>query len=36
VIAEEAGFRDVRFDTASTINKPHRDFTVFLMTAEKN
>jgi cyclopropane fatty-acyl-phospholipid synthase-like methyltransferase len=36
VIAEEAGFRDVRFDTASTINKPHRDFTVFLMTAEKS
>jgi cyclopropane fatty-acyl-phospholipid synthase-like methyltransferase len=35
VIAEEAGFRDVKFDTASTISKPHRDFTVFLMTAWK-
>ncbi len=35
VIAEEAGFENVRFDTASTIKKPHRDFTVFLMTAEK-
>jgi cyclopropane fatty-acyl-phospholipid synthase-like methyltransferase len=35
VIAEEAGFRDVVFDTASTISKPHRDFTVFLMTARK-
>jgi len=34
-IAEEAGFKDVRFDTASTIQKPHRDFTVFLMTAKK-
>jgi hypothetical protein len=34
-IAEEAGFKDVKFDTASTINKPHRDFTVFLLTARK-
>jgi len=34
-IAEEAGFKKVKFDTASTINKPHRDFTVFLMTAYK-
>ena len=35
VIAEEVGFKDVKFDTASTINKPHRDFTVFLLTARK-
>ena len=35
VIVEEAGFREVCFDTASTISKPHRDFTVFLMTARK-
>jgi len=35
VIAKEAGFKDVKFDTASTINKPHRDFTVFLLTARK-
>ncbi|QOR62924.1 class I SAM-dependent DNA methyltransferase [Sulfurovum sp. ST-21] len=34
-IAEEAGFREVSFDTASVINKPHREFTVFLMTAVK-
>ena len=34
-IAEEAGFNEVQFDTASTIRKPHRDFTVFLMTAWK-
>ena len=34
-IAEEVGFRDVHFDTASTIQKPYRDFTVFLMTAKK-
>ncbi|SFV59490.1 methyltransferase, putative [hydrothermal vent metagenome] len=34
-IAKEAGFKDVRFDLANTISKPHRDFTVFLMTAVK-
>jgi len=34
-IAEEAGFKDVKFDTASTIKKPHREFTVFLLTARK-
>ena len=35
LIAEEAGFKDVKFDLASTINKPHRVFTVFLLTARK-
>jgi len=35
LIAEEAGFKDVKFDLASTINKPHRTFTVFLLTATK-
>ncbi|RUM73472.1 MAG: class I SAM-dependent methyltransferase [Sulfurovum sp.] len=35
-IAEEVGFKDVRFDTASVIKKPHRDFSVFLMTARKS
>ncbi len=35
LIAEEAGFKEVKFDLASTINKPHRTFTVFLMTAVK-
>jgi len=34
-IAEETGFREVSFDTASVISKPHREFTVFLMTAVK-
>lgn len=34
--AAEAGFSDVTFSTASTINKPHADYTVFLMTAIKN
>ena len=35
LIAEEAGFKEVKFDLASTINKPHRTFTVFLLTAVK-
>ncbi len=35
VIAQEAGFKNISFDTAGTIAKPHRDFTVFLMTAVK-
>jgi hypothetical protein len=34
-IAKEAGFRDIQFETVSTIRKPHRDFTVFLMVARK-
>ena len=32
---KDAGFVDIGFDTVSTINKPHRDFTIFLMTAAK-
>ena len=35
VIAQEAGFKEITFDTASTIVKPDREFTVFLMTAHK-
>lgn len=35
VIANEVGFKEISFDTASVINKPHREFTVFLMTAVK-
>jgi cyclopropane fatty-acyl-phospholipid synthase-like methyltransferase len=34
-IAKEAGFKEITFDTANTIAKPHQDFTVFLMTAYK-
>ena len=34
-VAEEIGFKNIRFDLASTINKPHNTFTVFLMTATK-
>jgi len=33
--AQDAGFKDVSFSLASTIMKPHREFTVFLMTATK-
>ena len=33
--AQNAGFSDVTFSTASTISKPHADFTVFLMSAKK-
>jgi len=34
-IAKEAGFKQIRFDLASTITKPQATFTVFLMTAIK-
>jgi len=33
--AKEVGFRDIRFELASTISKPHCEFTVFLMTGLK-
>lgn len=34
-IAQNAGFKEITFETASTIKKPHSDFTVFVMTARK-
>jgi len=34
-VANEAGFKEIRFDLASTISKPQATFTVFLMTAVK-
>lgn len=34
-IAIEVGFKNIRFELASTINKPHCSFTVFLMLANK-
>ena len=34
-IAKEVGFKNIHFELASTINKPHTTFTVFLMLAEK-
>ncbi len=33
--AKEAGFGEIGFELASTITKPHREFTVFLMTGHK-
>ena len=35
VIAKEVGFKNIKFNLASTINKPQATFTVFLMTAVK-
>lgn len=34
-IVENSGFKDVKFENINTINKPHRDFGVFLLTAVK-
>ena len=34
-IAKDAGFKNIHFETAGIIKKPHRDFPVFLMTALK-
>ena len=34
-LAKKAGFTNIKFETASKIEKPHQTFTVFLMTGEK-
>lgn len=34
-IAREVGFKEINFELASTIEKTHRTFTVFLMTAKR-
>ncbi len=34
-IAKDVGFKNIHFELASTIKKPSRDFTVFLLTAVK-
>ena len=34
-IVTNAGFKDVKIENINTINKPHRDFGVFLLTAKK-
>ena len=34
-VVESCGFKDVKFENINTINKPHRDFEVFLLTATK-
>lgn len=32
-VAKNVGFRDISFDTVSTIQKPHKSFTIFMMRA---
>ena len=34
-IATSVGFKKIKFELASTINKPHKNFNVFLMTGVK-
>ena len=34
-MAKNVGFKDINIQTASIINKPHKDFSVFLLTAKK-
>jgi len=34
-VAQKVGFKEIEFELASTIQKPHQAFTVFLMTAIK-
>ena len=34
-IAKEVGFKEIAFETASVIKKPHADFSVFLMMAKR-
>lgn len=34
-VVQKAGFKDVKIENINTINKPHRDFGVFLLTAKK-
>lgn len=34
-IVKNAGFTKISFENINTINKPHRDFGVFLLTAKK-
>ncbi len=34
-IVTEAGFCDVYFENINTINKPHNDFGIFLLTAKR-
>ncbi len=34
-IVLDAGFKDIYFQNINTINKPHRDFDIFLLTAKR-
>ncbi len=33
--AKKVGFKEIQFETVSVIKKPHRNFSVFLMSAKK-
>ena len=35
-IVSSSGFKDVKFENINTINKPHRDFGVFLLSAKRD
>ncbi len=34
-VAKEVGFKEISFELASSISKPHCEFTIFLMTAKR-
>jgi len=34
-ISHKVGFKEIQFETVNTIQKPHRSFSVFLLTAKK-
>lgn len=34
-IVKSSGFKDIEFENINTINKPHKDFEVFLLTAKR-
>ena len=34
-VIRESGFKDIVIETINTINKPHRDFGIFLLTAKR-
>jgi len=34
-VVEDCGFKDVKFENINTINKPHRDFGVFLLWVQR-
>jgi 2-polyprenyl-3-methyl-5-hydroxy-6-metoxy-1,4-benzoquinol methylase len=34
-IVKNAGFKDIKFENINTINKPQKDFGIFLLTAKK-
>jgi len=35
ILAQKVGFKEIKTERVNTINKPHRDFPVFLLTAKR-